>query len=331
MRRSKKGQITMFIILGVIVLFAAGIMFFLMNQKAEEVTVEVPTEFQNVNQFIVSCASQTTKTAIQDMALNGGYYYFKLKYVDLNYSKPMYYYVGGEVKQPSRKRLESEIAVYVETELMRCVNNFSAFDSSYTFSYGQPKAEVTVNAADVDVNINFPVKIKKGDRTFDVSDFSSKVNARLGYMSTIAEQIVKSSIENKGLVDFTLADSFNDVTINIDGYNDSVVVYSIVDDKVRVDNNPLILMFAIESPIVKPYFEINNSYTLKERELFQLDLKPNKNVSFYSSDALVNVTDEGKLTIQTEIVGDFNVTIRAIDSENRIFEREVSFKIEKAQ
>jgi hypothetical protein len=102
-----------------------------------------------------------------------------------------------------------------------------------------------------------------------------------------------------------------------------------VDEKEKIDGYPLILMFAIQSPIIKPYFEINDSYSLRENQLFTLDLKPNKNVSFYSSSALVNLTDDGKLSIQTEVVGDYSLTIRAIDSENREYSRNVVFKITK--
>jgi hypothetical protein len=319
----------MFIILGIIIVMAAAVIFYMMQPK-EEIEIEVPTDFQNVNQFVSSCVSQVTKTAVQDMALNGGYYYFKLKHVDLNYSQPMYYYADGEIRQPSRARLESEIAVYVETELDGCISNFSAFDKGeYSFKQQPPKATVQVNAEDVLVNIDFPIEITKGGKKFELSKFSSKIDARLGYMSTLAEKIVQSSVENKGLVDFTLADSFNDVTTNIEGINDSVVVYSIVDEKEKIDGYPLILMFAIQSPIIKPYFEINDSYSLRENQLFTLDLKPNKNVSFYSSSALVNLTDDGKLSIQTEVVGDYSLTIRAIDSENREYSRNVVFKITK--
>jgi len=330
MKMNNKGQITIFIIVGIIILFAAGMIFYLTSQGTKEQKIEIPTEFENINLFVDSCVKQIAKTAVQDLSLNGGYYFIKRENVDLGYSQPMYYVKNNAANQPSRKTLESELAVYAENELVKCVNNFEGFDKTkYKFEYGNPKAAVELNAEDVRVNVDFPIKILYDEKTFEMSRFSSTVRARLGYMSSIAGQIVNSSLKNPGMVDFTLIDSFSDVKINVEGFNDSVLVYSIDDEKVLIDGLPLILMFAVESNTVLPHFEINNSYILKENQLFTLGLNPNKKVEFYSSDALVNVTDEGNLTIKTEIVGDFNVTIRAIDSENRVFEREVLFKIEK--
>jgi len=79
----KKGQITLFVIIGIVILIAAGAFFTLrsISSESSDGTInriaETPVEFQPINDFIESCIAKTSKEGIQQLGLHGGY-------IDLN-------------------------------------------------------------------------------------------------------------------------------------------------------------------------------------------------------------------------------------------------------
>ena len=82
--KSKKGQVTLFVIIGVIILIAAGIFLTIrissQGPSEEEIKTsiaETPVEFQPINDFIESCISKTGEDGIKQLGLHGGY-------IDLN-------------------------------------------------------------------------------------------------------------------------------------------------------------------------------------------------------------------------------------------------------
>ncbi len=76
--QSKKGQTTIFIIIGIIILFSVVIMLFLQLREAKEdeterLTEEVPLELQPVKSYVQECLKETGKQAIRMAGRHGGY------------------------------------------------------------------------------------------------------------------------------------------------------------------------------------------------------------------------------------------------------------------
>ncbi|MBW3022593.1 hypothetical protein KY308_00630, partial [Candidatus Woesearchaeota archaeon] len=77
--RSKKSQITVFIIIGVILLFSAALVFYIKErvgvpEREVEVAVEkVPTEIQPAQEYVTNCIEKVSTEAIKKIGLRGGY------------------------------------------------------------------------------------------------------------------------------------------------------------------------------------------------------------------------------------------------------------------
>jgi hypothetical protein len=79
--QSRKAQITVFMIVGIILLFSSALIFYIRNQVMmagiEEafrpVVEEVPLEAQPIKIFVEDCVAKTAKQAIKQLALHGGY------------------------------------------------------------------------------------------------------------------------------------------------------------------------------------------------------------------------------------------------------------------
>ncbi len=76
----KKGQITLFIIVAIILLFSAALVLFIRERitQVPEATVgrmveEVPAQFQPVQQYVVQCLDQVGRDAVRRVGAHGGY------------------------------------------------------------------------------------------------------------------------------------------------------------------------------------------------------------------------------------------------------------------
>ena len=81
MKHSKKSQVTIFLIVAVVLLLAAGI-FFLLNQRSQTINLverelikqdQISSEFQPISTFISECLTNTADLAIIKIGQTGGY------------------------------------------------------------------------------------------------------------------------------------------------------------------------------------------------------------------------------------------------------------------
>ncbi len=80
--RNKKAQITLFIVIGILLLFATAIIFYVKNRVVEyqfsaetnPVLEKVPMEFDPLQDYVTQCLKDTAKQGLKHIALQGGYY-----------------------------------------------------------------------------------------------------------------------------------------------------------------------------------------------------------------------------------------------------------------
>ncbi|MCX6706514.1 MAG: hypothetical protein NT001_00005, partial [Candidatus Woesearchaeota archaeon] len=76
--QKKKAQTTLFILIGVVILFSVvAIVFFRSGQvkieKIPQITEETPTEMQPLRAFVQECISKTGLEAVKLIGAHGGY------------------------------------------------------------------------------------------------------------------------------------------------------------------------------------------------------------------------------------------------------------------
>src|SRR3989338_7169716 len=73
----KKGQVTLFVIIGILIIL--GVALFLIFRERSVPTeqtissIQIPSEFSPLNEFVTSCVTQVSKDAIIKAGQHGGY------------------------------------------------------------------------------------------------------------------------------------------------------------------------------------------------------------------------------------------------------------------
>ncbi len=189
----RRGQITVFIILGIVLLLAVVTVIFITNKNSVfKAGIVVDREAQPVYDYVSSCMSTISEEGIRIQGLQGGFLSIPqdiertpssyLPIDDRGVVKVPLWYYEGESRVPSIQLMESDLATYVESNLPACVENFSAFTYPVT-EKSAPKATVTIGEGSVTVRLDYNVEIQRPERVLSLTEFvvQPEVNLKAAY------------------------------------------------------------------------------------------------------------------------------------------------------
>jgi hypothetical protein len=221
---NKRGQITLFIVIGLILLLAAGITIYLFTisepkilEQAELPRVQkVPAEAEPIRQYVRSCIETIAKDSLIKVGEHGGYIdttgfaYNPFGTTDGNavqFSRgseliiPYWWHMESQndcfsncdfdSKRPTIKQIQKQLENYMDQNLESCLGNFEAFQG-YTFSKTKPpETEVTIGQKNIIFYIEYPLYAKKGVTTFEIPDYAANIDLNLKEIYDVATKLTE--------------------------------------------------------------------------------------------------------------------------------------------
>ncbi len=182
--KSKRAQITIFIIIAVVIV-AGVILVFSLNPGLREGVGKIlsgevfyPDEVERIDGEIEGCVLQSLNSTLRINSMQGGYYYVdEGVLVDAEFLEDVhrvpYYLVDSERDIPSVNVLEDEISFGVENEIEKCWVDYD----SVGFDFDVLDAESKVGEGFVDVVVSIPVSVNFEDEVYVLDDFEAKVES----------------------------------------------------------------------------------------------------------------------------------------------------------
>lgn len=249
----KKGQVTIFIILGIVIIVIIVMAYFgkdlLLNKEGEEGISERALQLQmsEVEKRIDNCVDLKVGERIKVLGEQGGYF------DPVNY----FYYYGDKLTylckkiDPDKNCVNSilnkeEVSVRLESVLgssiLDCLDFSDLRDQKdFEFETGDMNVSVKIEYDNVNVEVTYPVVLKSKDIVVDRDLFVRNVDVPLGDMINVANDILSSEaaagdFETLG---YTLLHSSRYNIEKKNPYPDKVYIIHVMD-------NPYIFQFAIE-------------------------------------------------------------------------------------
>ncbi len=229
---SVKAQVTIFIIVGIVILFVfAGVLYFMKNTVKDQTTAEgvplissVPTEFQPLQTYTENCIRDVSKQGLRLLGQQGGYIYPELtgKYLPTNPTEgngislggvnvPYWYYrINPNAEEQNvysslepKIRLADDPSLSVEAQLNRfisekisaCLNEYKPFaEQGFTINVDTNQKQVSTTVGDTSVNVllTLPLVVKKGTSEKELTKFYVQIPLSLKHYVTVADQIIKA-------------------------------------------------------------------------------------------------------------------------------------------
>ncbi len=176
-----KAQITVFIILGIILLFVSSLVFYFTGSfvktgiDSDSVLSDLGAK-TSVEEFVESCLDQAVLDSIYITLANGGYYdlleveNIELYSDDLEFLITPIYFNKGNLLTPSTETISKEVSGGTTILFKECLNDFDPFlKVGYTIEAGEPIVVVNFEDGWTTVNMDFPfvLTIEKSSQEFD--------------------------------------------------------------------------------------------------------------------------------------------------------------------
>lgn len=166
-RGEKRGQVTLFIIIAIIIVIL-GVLLFLFW---DTISLSFGFGLQDPNQFMEKCIKEDLQKNLEIISTQGGYmsppHYFM--YRDDMFSYLIYtneYYKLGVVQEPFlKKHIEEELFASVQEKAMRCFEELKEKyrKAGYSVNQGDGEARVELLPKRVILEFNYPLTMTKGE------------------------------------------------------------------------------------------------------------------------------------------------------------------------
>lgn len=237
----KRGQISIFIIIAIIIAAVIGVILILKGNSIPEESVS--PEIQPIYSYYENCIRDTGERAIYSIGWSGGYYTFP------NYSTEngiAYYYMQGKNYTPSKNFIEFELSKYMNSMLIYCSNGIGIF-KDYNIIAEEPKTASKIESGKVIFNINYPLTITKGKASYYVNNFNVPINSRLKEIYDFSINITNQEMNEEGKVCLScINDQANekDFYFEMNDYDNETEIFTIVDKKIKIIDNDYRFNFA---------------------------------------------------------------------------------------
>jgi len=244
----KKAQVTMFVILGIIILFIVGVFIFITSQQKEpEQQDNLPLALQPVKNMIEQCLYQKGKEAFILLGQHGGYIDPEkagvvvvpnsptlstgLEFIpDGKYTLPYWFYLSSpnncktcvfDTKRPPLRRdfgrysVEAQVDSYVSEHLQECLDYSSFRERNYQIDeLSAPKITTTVGEKDVTLKLDYDLQVTIDGQSTKISSYQTKLDVNFKRIYDLATEITQQlEISDKYKL-------FEEMTMNtIDAYS----------------------------------------------------------------------------------------------------------------
>ncbi len=239
---SKRGQITLFIIVGIVLILIVT-MVFLLRGRNTSTGPTVEEVYNNIGEgslrlYVENCIESVGVDAIYYISLQGGYFILPEGSFFDGEDYTAYYYEENVSLFPSNEFFSNQISKYVESELDYCIRDYPYSN----LTIGETVVSTNIARGNVFFNVNVPITTAEGGTEKTITDFAASVDdIPLYSVIDMAYAITLSSLEEYPHICVScLADIAKDY-----GFNLSTSIY---DDKVlfKISNSSLDMDISLE-------------------------------------------------------------------------------------
>ncbi|MBW2970780.1 hypothetical protein KY320_01315, partial [Candidatus Woesearchaeota archaeon] len=189
----KRGQITVFIILIIVIAISFGLIFYLKNLNAKSISgaAAAPLNVNAVQFFVSGCLESVGKEGIFEVGKHGGYYLKPRSSTEINSYWIANYYEKGVVLVPEREVLEHELELYINANLGKCLD-FSTFkDQGYVIKRGKTGSKVKILDDKILLTLDCPLTVTLFSNQYRFETYSGEVAVRYGLAIDTARRIAE--------------------------------------------------------------------------------------------------------------------------------------------
>ncbi len=243
---SKRGQVTVFVILGLLI-FSIVIIFLVFISGKTSISDSNTLEIYPIQSYVEQCIQKTAQDALLSTGEHGGYMVLPgVSTSELAENVPIFSTTSSSAFSP--EVVTTQIAQYIDTTLDLCLSNFPSFvEQGYTFSYSPSTSTTTLTPTDLSIQTKLSLTITKGTKTKTITNFSTSIPSQQFYQDlNVGREIVQSSNHTKICLScFASSAALQNLLVQILPLPENVTLIDIEDQDYQINNQNFHVRFAI--------------------------------------------------------------------------------------
>jgi len=266
---NSKAQTTIFIIIAVIVViliitfvyFNNSISFTKLDAEYFE-SSELKPQLTNIESLIINCLDETSKQALETIAIQGGYYQQPKKALELDDVFVPYYYYEGQYQNPTKQQIQTELEKFVNNNLKNCLNNIQVTD--FTISIKTPKTQALIKQKNVEFKFDSQIKIIKDKKhvLFEINQHPLTQPSALYDILEVADYITESHKEDSEMYCISCVDELaeeKDLYVDIIPITDITTLIIISDNRTSSEPYSFEFLNQYTGDETSPEFEVGGN------------------------------------------------------------------------
>ncbi len=192
----RKGQVTLFILLGIFFFLFIALVYYSGTEKVRG--VQTTSSKESVNAFVQSCLDTVLSSGIPFLAAQGGYW--DVFHAETAYlSQIPYYFYFRTNTAPSKEIVEEEFEMYLTENFLPCIDNFTAVEY-LEIQQEAPAFDVTIESEKIYTSLTFPLTIREDDSVTTLDSFTSEQETRFGTLLSIAQAVAEEQEQQRNAI-----------------------------------------------------------------------------------------------------------------------------------
>ena len=244
-----RGQVTLFIIVGIVVLSILAMLLFARKEIVGPVEINpLSIDTTPIEWYVEQCLQSTAEEGIFHNGLQGGYFFLPEQATTALSKNVPYYYSFGQDFSPSDILLAEQLGAYIDTMMDFCLDQFKPFtEKGYSITFSPPTSSVTLRNHKITVRTTLPISISQGIQIREISNFMTEISAeQFSRAIIVAREIVTS--QHDGEICLTcfsdLAEQYN-LFVGIIPFGEEAYLFDITDNDYILNNENYHLRFAV--------------------------------------------------------------------------------------
>jgi hypothetical protein len=265
----KKSQITIFIIIGLILIIIMVLFFNLYTNNQDLIDKKIPNEIKPIKIMLDECINDIFINSVFELGLRGGYYTLPFEIYVSKYSHSPFFYYNELNLTITKTKLKNNIEEYINDSLISCIINLEEQYNEYSFE-NNLKPIISINKNDVTLEFFDGLNIYNENFNYKLKIQPFLLNLKLNNILIIINEIIDKTIKKPKEINFShilhLLNKYN-LKIEINRYGNDTISYIIIDESIFYEDLPFMFIFGtkINKPNTPPTI-ITEKLTFKSNQ-----------------------------------------------------------------
>jgi len=319
----KRGQVTLFLIIGIVLLaLFSGIFYLVSKTTGEKITIGQDTPFEleikpRITNFVENCLEQVGAPAILLAGEQGGYLELKEESTLFTENESIAYSWQENKNVLDQTEIEAQLSRYLESHLNNCLQDFQPFSTENLDIKSEPPAiQTDINTEFVLFKLTLPLTVIKDKEEASLKEFSREVPLRLGLALKNVEDINEKHRYLYGWNPLLFTPYAHFVTIL--PFSEGITFLSLYDPQPYKEQH-LVFLTAIDHSGKNrpPKMGVNPDRVLAQGISFSTNINaedPDQDALRFTTDnPSINIDEGGMMNFTPNVAGTFYVNVTVTD------------------